>query len=40
MRSFYKQNGVELNGVLETRAAIATGADVRGEIRQAMREDR
>ena len=40
MRSFYKQNGVELNGVLETRAAIATGADVRREIRQALREDR
>jgi len=40
MRSFYKQNGVELNGVLETRAAIAAGADVRREIRQALREDR
>jgi hypothetical protein len=40
VRSFYKQNGVELNGVLETRAAIAAGADVRDELRQALRENR
>ena len=40
MRSFYKQNGVELNGVLETRAAIVAGTDIRGELRQASRDDR
>jgi len=40
MRSFYKQNGVELNGVLETRAAIAAGADIRSEIREGLRDDR
>ncbi len=40
IRSFYKQNGVELNGVIETRAAIAAGASVRDELRQALRENR
>jgi hypothetical protein len=39
MRAFYKQNGVELNGVLETRAAIAAGADIRSELRKAPRND-
>jgi hypothetical protein len=35
--AFYRNNGIEMKGVIETRTAIATGDAVRAEVRRSLR---